>query len=313
MRIGVDIGGSKILLVLVRESGHVEARIRFPTAATEPYPTIRDRIFRALEGLLAQAEAAGEPVRRIGIASAGQIEQGTGVILFSPNLDWRDVPLKGDTEGRFGMPTTVENDANAAVLGEWKFTLLESPGDVLGLFIGTGVGGGLIIGGRVYRGSFNVGVEAGHVIMNPQGYECYCGGRGCLEAYCGGRYLVERVRARIDEGHRGSIWEIVNGHVDDIHTSHIEEAALAGDPVCSVLWDEAVEYLGCALAGFVNLLNPAFIILGGGVIEGSRTLVDRAGAVMERRAMAASLKGLTVVRGGLRGDAAAIGAAFVDE
>jgi glucokinase len=313
MRIGVDIGGSKVLVALVSETGEIAARIKFPTEAERGYESVRTRIFRAVEELLSTCVAGEAAISRIGMASAGQIERHTGIILFSPNLDWRNVPLKDHTQVYFGIPVTMENDANAAVIAEWKFTLSESPGDVLGLFIGTGVGGGLVLGGRVYRGSFNVGVEAGHVIMNPHGYQCHCGSCGCLEAYCGGRYLVGRVKNEISQGYRGRIWEIINGRVENLHTGHIEEAYLLGDRLCSTVWLEAVEYLGCALAGFANLLNPAFIVLGGGVVDGTKTLVEGATAVMKRRAMAASLTGLAVVKAGLGGDAAAIGAAFAGE
>jgi glucokinase len=313
MRIGIDIGGTKVLLLLVDDAGRVAGRIRFATEAERSYERIRDHIFEALGELLAVAAAAGEPVVRIGIASAGQIDRRRGIIIFSPNLDWHSVPLRVHTEACFAVPTTLENDANAAVMAEWMFTVPEPRGDTVGLFIGTGVGGGLVLGGRLYRGFGGVGAEAGHVTMNPQGYQCRCGNRGCLEAYCGGRYLVDRAKKRIDEGYRGAIWHLIGGNVGNLHAGHIEEAALLGDGFCASLWDEAVEYLGSALAGFANLLNPAFIVLGGGVVHGSRTLVEDAKRVMKERAMAASLEGLAVVEAGLGGEAAAIGAAFVDD
>ena len=308
MRIGIDVGGTKILAGVLHDDGTVVERRKIPTEAQRGYAGVRDDIIN----LIRELNSKYADISHIGIASAGQIDRKSKRILFSPNLSWHDVPLREDVEETFGIITNIENDANAAVYGEWKCSLRSGPETVLGIFIGTGVGGGLILGRRLFRGFSWVGAELGHVIVHPYGYRCNCGNRGCLEAYCGGAYLTERVRAYLRKGYRGKIWDLVSGDLDNVHPGHIEEAASMGDGICLDLWQEAIEYLGCGLAGLVNIINPEVIIFGGGVVFGTKTLVSEAVKVMERRAMGASLTGLRIERAQLGEDAQIVGAALLD-
>lgn len=313
MKAGVDIGGTKILAGIIDDGGKVLAKEKIQTESTRGYEHVRDNILQLLKKLMDENGVEQGNVDRIGIACAGQIDKMSKNILFSPNLGWRRVPLRDDIERAFNIPTIVENDVNAATYGEWKFGLSAIPGTVLGVFLGTGVGGGLILDRKLFRGYNYVGAEVGHLILNPSGYRCNCGTRGCFEAYCGGAYIEGRARQRIAEGYRGKIWDIIEGDPDRLHVGHIETASLEGDPFCRAIWTEVVEYLGCALAGLVNLLNPEVILLGGGVISGTRSLIERARGVLEKRAMNASLVGLTLSQQSLGEDAALLGAAFLEE
>ncbi len=312
LRIGIDIGGSKVAAGLVNRRGRVVSKKKIPVDKGKVYSKVRDDIALLIEELTSENGIENGRLERIGIASAGQIDRETGYILFSPNLGWRNVPLRSDLEEICRAKTFIENDVNAAVYGEWRFGLLKRPRNVLGVYVGTGVGGGIIIDGKVYRGFSNVGGEVGHIILNPYGYHCNCGSTGCFEAYCGGSYVVERAQRQLKSGYRGKLWDILGGNPAILHAGHIEEGYLLGDDLCVTLWSEVVEYMGAALAGLANLLNPEIIILGGGVIYGTQYLIDEVRSIVEKRAMAPSVKNLQIVRAKLEEDAAIIGAAFIE-
>ena len=312
MRIGIDLGGTKIVAGLVDHTGRVTLKEKIATERGRGYKRVRDALIGLVQRIIEESKVASQDIERIGVAAAGQIDEKSKNILFSPNLGWRNVPLKDDIERSCGIETFIENDVNAATYGEWKCGLKGIPRDVIGVFVGTGIGGGLIFNGQLFRGFSNVGGELGHITVNPHGYRCRCGNTGCFEAYCGGSYVVERVKTEIAGGYRGKIWDILESHPDALHTGHIEEACLLGDSLCVRIWNEVVEHMGAALASLVNLLNPEVIILGGGVVYGSRYLIEQARTVMEGRAMKASLKGLKIEKARLGEDAGIIGAAFVE-
>jgi glucokinase len=312
MRIGIDIGGTKILVGVIDETGNIIHKTKIPTDAKNSYMCVRDDVANVMDDVLKECGISRNDIERIGIASAGQIDKRTHNILFSPNLGWHNVPLKQDIEKIFGIETFIENDVNAATYGEWKFGLNGVPDDVVGVFVGTGIGGGLIINRKLYRGFTNVGGELGHITLNPYGYRCNCGNTGCFEAYCGGSYIIERVRKQIKDGYKGKIWDIIDGNVDTLHAGHIEDACLSGDEYCEYAWREVIEYMGAAMASIANLLNPEVIILGGGVVYGTRYFVDDVKGVMEKRAMPASIRGLKIEKAKLGEDSAIAGAVFVE-
>ena len=313
MRIGIDVGGTKIIAGIVDGSGSVTYRKKIPTDKERGYKGIMEGITGLVSDVIREKGIEKQKIERIGIASAGQIDKDSKNIIFSPNLGFHNVPLRDDIEKACGIETFIENDVNAATYGEWKFGLNEKPNDVLGIFVGTGIGGGLIIDRKLYRGFSGVGGEVGHITLNPYGYRCRCGNSGCFEAYCGGSYIVERVKKEIRGGYRGKIWDVINGNIEMLHAGHIEEAYLIGDDLCGKIWQEVIVYMGTALASLINLLNPEIIVLGGGVIYGTKYLVDETKQVMEKRAMPASLKGLRVEKARVGEEAAVMGAAFIEE
>lgn len=313
MRVGVDLGGTKIALGLVDDRGTVIGRRRSPTLRDRGYKDIKDALVLLIRELLQEQGVPFDQVSGVGVAAAGQVDGRTQKILFAPNLGWIDVPLKEDIESAVGLPVWVENDVNAATYGEWRFGSGQRVDNLVGVFVGTGIGGGLILGGKVYRGFSSVGGELGHITLNPWGYHCNCGNMGCFEAYCGGIYITSRIRERLEEGYRGKIWELIGGDIGALHPGYVEEASRLGDELCHRVWREVIEYLGAALQSIANLLNPEIILLGGGVIAGTARLVDEAVEVMGRRAMPASIEGLRIERARLGEDATILGAAFMDE
>lgn len=313
MRVGIDLGGTKIAMGLVDDSGSVIGRKRSPTLRDRGYREIKDGLIVLVRELLEEYAVPLSRVSLIGVAAAGQIDGVTQDVLFAPNLGWTKAPLKDDIESALGVRVCVENDVNAATYGEWRFGSTDRVDNLVGIFVGTGIGGGLILGGKIYRGSSNVGGELGHMTLNPWGYRCNCGNTGCFEAYCGGLYVTSRVRQRIEEGYRGRIWDLLDGDLEALHPGLIEEAAALGDELCGTTWREVVEYLGAALQSIANLLNPEVILLGGRVVLGTRCLIDEAVKVMRRRAMPASIDGLRIERTKLEEDATILGAAFMSE
>lgn len=312
MRIGIDIGGTKIVAGIVDNAGTVVARKKIFVGRRRTYTVVRDVIVQLIGDVLSENSMHTESLERIGIASAGQIDREFKKIIFSPNLGWHNVPLRDDIENLLKVHAFVENDVNAATYGEWRFGAARGANDVLGIFIGTGIGGGLIIHGKVYRGFQNAGAEIGHIILNPFGYPCNCGNTGCFEAYCGGAYIVRRVRERVESGYRGRLWELIQGDVTTLNAGHIEAGAAHGDELCEMVWTEVLEYLGAGLASMANLLNPEIIVLGGGVLYGTRHLIEDVRPIIKKRAMAASLKNMKLIKGKLKEDAAIIGVAFVE-
>jgi glucokinase len=312
MRIGIDIGGTKVVAGLVDNSGKVLARKKILVGPRKSYPIVRDAIIQLVHDVLSMNDIHTEALERIGVASAGQIDCEFKRILFSPNLAWHNVPLRDDIESILKVHAFLENDVNAATYGEWRFGAARGADNVLGVFIGTGIGGGIIIHGKVYRGFRNAGAEIGHIILNPYGYPCNCGNSGCFEAYCGGAYIVKRAKQHIRDGYRGKLWGLVHGDGEALNAGHVEAGAALGDELCVSVWTEMLEYLGAGLASLVNILNPQIIVLGGGVVYGTRHLIDDVKPIMKKRAMAASLKNVKLVRAKLGEDAAIVGAAFVE-
>lgn len=312
MRIGIDIGGTKIAAGLVDNSGKVLAKKKIFVGPDRRYRIVLGAIVGLVRDILAVSKMHAEALERIGVASAGQIDKEFRKIIFSPNLGWRNVHLRDDIETALKVHAFVENDVNAATYGEWRFGAARRADNALGVFIGTGIGGGIVIHGKVYRGFRNAGAEIGHMILNPFGYPCNCGNTGCFEAYCGGAYIADRVKEQVKSGYRGKLWKLIDGNINILNAGHIESAATLGDELCGVIWAEMLEYLGAGLASLVNLLNPEVIVLGGGVVYGTRHLVEDVKPVMKKRAMAASLKNMKLVKARLKEDAAIIGAAFVE-
>jgi len=314
MRIGIDVGGTKIAAGLVSKSGQVTFRKKIKTATEKGYPAVKDQVTGLVSALLTEASAEPRDIEGLGIACAGQLDRKTKKVIFSPNLKWTDAPLRQDVEATTGIRTVIENDVNAAAYGEWRFGFRKEGSDVVALYLGTGVGGGLILQGRLYRGSHGVGGEIGHITLNPDGYQCHCGNNGCFEAYCGGSYIEKRLKQHLAEGYRGKLWQIIEGRMEKATVTRLEEGTLLGDALCNRVWAEIVEYLGSALQSIANLLNPELIIVGGGVVTGTKRLLDEARLVMERRAMRASLAGLKVERARMGNDAPLLGAAcLIDE
>src|SRR3954471_9953467 len=226
LTIGVDIGGTKIAAGVVDEEGNILSTHKVPTPSTPQ--AIVDAIASAVEGA-----RAGHDIVGVGIGAAGYVNRQRSTVYFAPNIDWRNEPLKAEVEQRVGLPVVVENDANAAAWGEYKFGAGKGHRNVICITLGTGLGGGIIIGGKLHRGRFGVAAEFGHIRVVPDGLLCGCGSQGCWEQYASGRALVRyaKQRAAATPENAGNRLGLGDGTAENIEGKHISDAARQGDPV----------------------------------------------------------------------------------
>ncbi len=306
--IGIDLGGTKTEIALVDSAGNIQSRRREPTDAAEGYAALRERVVAAVRRML---EEISRPPRAIGIGMAGQVQPETGVVIFAPNLRWENVPLRSDLESALGLPVAITNDVRAACWGEWLYGAGRGCDDLVAVFVGTGIGGGVISGGRVLEGCSNTFGEIGHITVDLDGPACHCGNRGCLEALAGGwaigRQARDAVKAAPSEGH--VLLQLSDGRIGDISAKTVVQALRRGDPLSARIMEKAVEALGAGAVGIVNAFNPCRLILGGGVVEGYPEMVDRIEKEVRRRALGAATAKLEVTRARLGKDAGVIGAA----
>jgi glucokinase len=317
LAMGVDLGGTNARAAVVdRVSGEIVA------AHKEP---LRDRSPEAVVAEIASAvrhsgRAAGmEPVAfgHVGVGVAGQCLGRTGVVLNAPNLGWRDVPFGQMLERALGVSVRIANDLSAAAWGERRFGAARGVDDAVLVFVGSGVGSGLILGGRLHDGHRGVAGELGHVKVRPMRpstlvRRCGCGELGCLEAYTSGVNIAARVREELTAGAASLVRDEVQGDLDRVNATVVDQAQARGDPYARALWEEVADLLGNALATVVTLLNPKAVILGGGVILGCPELHRLVRACFDERVSKSAAVGLGIERAFLGDDAGVIGAALLE-
>lgn len=307
--VGIDLGGTKIEIAVVNEVGDLLERIHLATGpAGEPERTLRDLI--ACLGEKFQAARAALPIS-VGVGVAGQVNPGTGVVQFAPNLRWRNVALREPLERALAIPVKIMNDVHAAAYGEWRYGAGRDCDDLICLFIGTGIGGGVIAGGRFLLGHSGSAGELGHVTVDLAGPICTCGNRGCLEAFAGGWAIANHARQRLKAEPAAGGWlrRLCNGDLGAITAETVGEACRHGDALALSLMQGAGRALGAGIAGMINGFNPARVILGGGVLEGMPDLLPLAEREARARALKAPLRDLSIVKVALGSSAGAIGAA----
>jgi len=269
LTIGIDVGGTKIAGGVVDEDGRVLEQLRVESPA-ENSEAIED----AIAGLIGRL-CARHQVEAVGVGVAGFIDRGGSRVLFAPNLAWRDLDLKVELEERVDVPVVIENDANAAAWGEFRFGAGEDVDDLVLITIGTGVGGGLVLDGAVYRGAFGVAAELGHLRVVPGGRLCGCGNRGCWEQYGSGTAMVRSAR---EEAAGGSMLArpLIEraGSVEAIDGPMITEAAQEGDPFAVDQLATLGRWLGEGVATLAAVLDPSVVVVGGGVAAAGDLLMD---------------------------------------
>ncbi len=304
--VGIDLGGSKLRAGLLSESGQLAGRIEIQTEAWKGPASVLANLKRLVTQLLDSTDRSR--VAGIGIAAAGQIHPKTHAVVYAPNLDWHDVPLREEIESAFGLPTYVENDVRAAAWGEYRFGVGRGTQSLIAVFVGTGVGSGAVMDGLLLHGFNNVAGELGHTQVVKDGLPCGCGQRGCVEAYASGSGFVRRLEAALGAGVKTSLAEATGGEPARLTAGLVAREAAHGDAFAREIWVEAEQYLGMALANYVTLLNPELLVLGGGDMITVPALAD---ALAERiRALTTVLaRGVRVERAALGDSAGIFGAA----
>ncbi|MGH2669796.1 MAG: ROK family protein, partial [bacterium] len=260
--VGVDLGGTKILTALVDLTGRVAARVREATPQSGPDAVV-ETIVGTVRRVLKDAHVDVGAVRGIGVGAPGPADPTSGVVFEPPNLSgWHDVPLAAMLSARLAVKTYVENDANAAAVGERWAGAGRGVDDLIYMTISTGIGGGLIFNGRLYHGVSGTAGEVGHMVIDPTGPRCPCGRTGCLEALASGTSIARDARAAVASGRPTTLSPLAP---EALSAADVARAARDGDPLARELFARAARYVGIGVANLVNLLNPAMVIIGGGV------------------------------------------------
>jgi len=310
--IGVDLGGTNIVCAIVNYQGKIVNRLKVPTFAERGKEATIKRIIKTIHENIVQSNIALDDIIGIGIGAPGPLDTKRGVINFAPNLPgWRDVPLKKILEVEFSMKVVLENDANAAAWGERCFGIGRGVDNLVCFTLGTGIGGGIIIDSKIYHGSNYGAAELGHMTVNKDGPRCNCGNYGCLEAYSSATGIKNRIKSRIKEGIKSDFLNFDSDDelLDSIRLKSIFETARKGDKLTKDIVEEAISYLGIAIANMANILNPEMVVLVGGITnEGDKLLIPLKEEV-KKRAFYSNYKSLKIVIGELGGNAGVLGAA----
>lgn len=307
--IGIDLGGTKTRLGIVDASGNVLEELTIPTQVKEGPETILCDILAAIETLRKRPNS--NPIKALGVAVAGQIEGTTGNIKFAPNLHWQNVPLGQKLRDALHLPVVIANDVRSATYGELCFGAGKGMQDVICLFIGTGIGGGIVSRGSLLTGYNNSAGEVGHMVINIDGLPCTCGNHGCWETLAGGWGISKNTQAAVIEDPEAGKQIILKCHgmIDQITPHHLFAAANEGDPFAISLMEAILDALIVGATNLVNVFNPEALILGGGIIEGAPWFVPAIETGMRKQALKSATEKLSVVQAKYLKNAAVIGIA----
>ena len=312
-RIGIDVGGTNVKLALVNENGQIVYSNSVPTRAEMGYEFTVNNIKQAIYELLKETKLEAKDIQGIGFGFPGQVDYKAGIVRNAPNIPgWVEVPIAKLIEDEFNIPTRVDNDVRCAALGELNYGAGKGCENMVCITVGTGIGSGLIINGKLVRGASNAAGEIGHIkLQMHEGPICGCGDTGCFEAFASGPSIVAMAEEYIKGGKSTKFREMANGTA--ITPFIVCEAAKAGDPVAQRIFTIMGEYLGIGLSSVVNLLNPEKIIIGGGVADAGEILMRPLVDTLRKRAMKIAGSAVEVVPAQLGNTAGVIGASLLIE
>ena len=306
--VGIDLGGTKIYTALADAAGQVVAEVKVPTGAAEGERAVLHRLVQTVEEVLRLGGLSRKEVRAVGLGVPGPLDVARGIVYHAPNLGWRDVPVKEILEKALGVPVLVDNDANLGALGEHTFGAGRGVDHMVYVTVSTGIGGGLILEGRLYRGWRDGAGEIGHMTVVPEGPLCRCGNRGCLEAVASGTAIGREGRELVARGEGRGILAAARGHAEAVGSAAVTAAAAGGDAEALALLRKAAGFLGLGLANVVKVLNPALVVLGGGVVEGAPFLVGMVDEAVRAHALSAAHGAVRLEAALLGGKAGVMGA-----
>ena len=305
--IGVDIGGTKIAGAVVSATGEVLSCARRGTPAQDP-----DQIAHDVAALVTELQQGRDDVGAVGVACAGFIDRTGSTVLFAPNLAWRDEPMKMRLEALLDLPVIIENDANAAAWGEFRYGAATEADDMVLVTVGTGIGGGVVVDSRLLRGAYGIAGELGHMRVVPDGIRCGCGNRGCWEVYASGNALVREARELVGSGALNglALSDACGGDLSTLMGHHVTTVAQAGDPAAVELLADLGRWLGEGVASIAAVLDPELVVVGGGVVAAGELLLGPARAAYGRQLSGRGHRPVAqIVPAALGNDAGMIGAA----
>jgi glucokinase len=307
--IGIDLGGTKIGTGLVNQRGELAAWDYQLTEAVQGRDAVIRRMLSAVRQVIQEAGHDPTTISGVGIGSPGPLDIPAGMLLDPPNLPTlHNLPLRQIVQDALGIPTYLENDANAAAIGEYLYGAGQGTRQMIYVTASTGIGGGLILNGQIYHGATGGGGEIGHMTIVPQGPHCGCGNRGCLEAMASGTAIAREGQERVSRGVPTLIADLADP-VSGISAKTVVQAMEQGDPYATDIVLEAMHYLGIGMANLVNLFNPEVIVIGGGLTNLGDTLLDPVRRTIDLRAFPAASRQVRVTLAQLGADVGIIGAA----
>ncbi len=310
--VGVDLGGTKILAGVFTNSLKCIGRSKMSTKTERGAGAVVERIAHCVQDAVDECDLDIKQVRGVGIGAPGSVDPDTGKVMFAGNLGWKDVSLKRELEKQLQLPVFLQNDCNICTLGVHEVELEAKPRNMIGIFLGTGIGGGLIIEGKLYSGYTRTAGEVGHMVLEVNGPKCTCGNRGCWEALASRSALFRQVQEAVKDGQKTVLTEMLGSDLKDLRSGDLRKAIKQGDKFVEHIVEEAAKYTGIAVANLINVLNPEVVVLGGGLMD---ALEDEMMPVVvesaREHAFPGSDKGIKILPSKLADDAGITGGAVL--
>jgi glucokinase len=312
--VGVDIGGTNVVVGTIAEDGSAiygvkKERTMTGDGADAVVTQVAQMVDHSLSDTRAELGATTIDLAGVGVGAPGPLSTKTGVVHLTPNLGWRNFPLRDRVSEAVGLPVTIDNDANCAIFGEWWQGAAKGADTVVGLTIGTGIGGGIVLNGKIHHGASDIAGEIGHISIDSTGRRCNCGNYGCIEAYASGRAIANRAVEGIEAGAESRLGEYVGGDLSSITAQVVYDAAKDGDNYALEVIKDTARFLGTCVANLVNIFNPDTVVVCGGVTAAGDRLFTPLREEVKRRAFRQAVDACQIRPGELPGTAGVYGAA----
>jgi len=301
--IGIDLGGTKISGALADLDGKVMARYTIPTNAHEGEDKVLNRIFEVINKVLSDGDKNADEIKAIGIGSPGPLDAKKGVIITTPNLPFKNFNLIEPIKEKFGVPAYIDNDANVAAIGEYIFGAGKGTENMVFVTVSTGIGGGAVLNGKIYRGNTSNALEIGHMTLEKNGPRCNCGNYGCAEALASGTAIGKRAKEAVLQERATTL-----KNYEDVSSYEVFKEAKNGDEVALEIVNTSLEYLGICVANLVTTFDPEVVIIGGGVSKTGEVLFGKVREVVNQRCFSSMADSCKIVPAALGTDAGVIGA-----
>jgi glucokinase len=310
--IGVDLGGTKILSGLFDPDFNCIGQMKLSTKASRGPDEVIERIARCVRDVVDECDLSIKQVRGVAVGVPGAVDTREGTVIFAPNLGWKNLPLKKELAKELDLPVFLENDCKLHTLGVHEVEFKGKPRNMIGIFLGTGIGAGLILDGKPYLGSNGTAGEVGHMVIDINGPECGCGNRGCFEALASRRAIFRTIQTAVKKGQETILTEMLGKDLEDLRSGDLRKAIRRGDKFVERVIEQAAEYTGIAVGSLINLFDPELIVLGGGIIEQlDQEMIPIIEKVARKRALAGTAKDTKIVATRLGDDAGITGGAVL--
>jgi glucokinase len=310
--IGIDLGGTKIYAAVVDHAGKIIASARKRTKSELGFDSVAARMVACAREAVSQAKMTFNDIAAIGIGSPGPLDLKQGTIIETPNLGWKNAPLKATIENALQKPAVVDNDGNVGILGEYAYGAGHHAEHMVGLFIGTGIGGGIIVDGKLLHGFNENAGELGHMILDPSGPKCGCGRNGCMEAFASRLAIEREIRIAALQGVPTKVFDNKIDINERIRSKRLADAFAADDAAVKIAVNKSATYIGYGVANLLNIFNPQVVIIGGGVVEAlGQVYINLIKETAVRNVFPIAYRKVQIVAAALKDDSAVLGAAVL--